>query len=65
MRQQLTKMSSMTNIIVILAVVALIYFLVKRSGSVGNYKNTKTWHIKYDANGMPVEITKFVDANIR
>ena len=64
--------TSTMNLLIVLAIIAIAYFVWKSKQvgvqvpqlTAGQYQNTKTWHITYDKNGMPSEITKHVDARI-
>ena len=60
-----------TTILFGIAIIALIIWLVTRKTTVsgtpsiaGTYSNTKTWNIEYNEDGMPVKITKTVNAKV-
>lgn len=71
MTKSLVKRTS-TNTIVILFGIALIaalfYFIMKnkQTNTTGDrYSNSKTWNIEYNSDGLPVKITKSVNARIK
>ena len=53
--------------IAIIALVGFVIYLIWKSrqkSTSGNYVNTKTWEIEVNSDGIPIKITKHVNAKV-
>ena len=66
MGRALARRSPNLTWVIGLALVGLIVWLVMRNrgASIGQYRNTKSWEITYNEDGMPIKIVKHVNARM-
>ena len=58
------KASGTTLLIGAILIALLIWLIMKNKPAIGQYRNTKTWEISYNADSMPTKIVKHVNAKV-